>query len=82
MIRAQQETTYHRVYHETLKDIRSRIDSGVLSPEEFRGMLRTLYVQDGNDWLGRGEAEQTILSATIAAFETVLHDPEDPRVPQ
>ena len=36
-------------------------------------MLEALYVQDGNDWLGRGETEQTVLSATIAAFEAVLH---------
>lgn len=73
MIREQQETTFQRIYRETTDDLHARLNSGVLTPEEFKGMLEALYVQDGNDWLGRGETEQTVLSATIAAFEAVLH---------
>jgi hypothetical protein len=77
VIREQQHHTFERVYRETHDDLIARLDSGVLSPSEFAGMLEALYVQDGNDWLGRGEAEQTVLSATIAAFEAVLHSREE-----
>lgn len=77
MIREQQHHTYERVYRETHEDLIARLDSGVLSPSEFAGMLGALYVQEGNDWLGRGEAEQTVLSATIAAFEAVLHSRDE-----
>ncbi len=77
MIREQQHHTFERVYRETHDDLIARLASGVLNPSEFAGMLEALYVQDGNDWLGRGEAEQTVLSATIAAFEAVLHSREE-----
>ncbi len=73
MIREQQQEAFDRVYTETHDDLIARLESGVLSPSEFAGMLEALYVQEGNDWLGRGEAEQTVLAATIAAFEAVLH---------
>lgn len=73
MIREQRQAAFDRVYTETHDDLLARLETGVLSPSEFAGMLEALYVQEGNDWLGRGEAEQTVLSATIAGFEAVLH---------
>jgi hypothetical protein len=77
VIREQQHHTFQRVYRETHDDLVARLESGVLSPSEFAGMLEALYVQEGNDWLGRGEAEETVLSATIAAFEAVLHSRDE-----
>lgn len=83
VIQEQQRKTFQRIYTETIDDLTVRLDTKTITADEFAGMLEALYVQDGNDWLGRGEAEQTVLSATIAAFEAILHSrPEtSPRSP-
>ena len=40
-----------------------------LSLEDVKQMLQHLYHLDGMDWIGRGELQDTILYATIAAYE-------------
>jgi hypothetical protein len=37
--------------------------------EDLEGTLRHLYNLDGDDWLGRGEVQDIIMAATIAAYE-------------
>jgi hypothetical protein len=52
---------------------RREIDSS-FTLEEAKRILQQLYVQDGNDWLGRGELQDAILHAQIAAHETFIHE--------
>jgi hypothetical protein len=36
---------------------------------DLEGILKHLYVMDGADWGGRGDVQDTIMAATIAAYE-------------
>ena len=38
----------------------------------IEGTLRSLYVMEGADWLGRGEAQDIAMAATIAAYEHTI----------
>jgi len=38
----------------------------------IRGLLKSLYVRQGNDWTGRGAIGNAGLDATIAAHESLL----------
>jgi hypothetical protein len=39
---------------------------------DIEGTLKHLYIMDGSDWYGRGELQDIISSATIAAHEHFL----------
>ena len=38
----------------------------------IRGILKGLYVRQGNDWTGRGAIGDSGLDASIAAYESIL----------
>ncbi len=61
---------YGEVFDSTLAGLEARRgrDPG-FSIADAEGTLRHLYVQEGNDQLGRGDLQDLILGATIAAFE-------------
>jgi hypothetical protein len=40
--------------------------------DDIEGTLRHLYIMDGADWGGRGDVQDTIMAATIAAYEHVI----------
>lgn len=40
--------------------------------EEAKGVLKHLYIQEGNDQGGRGELQDICLSALIAAYESFI----------
>ena len=40
----------------------------------LQGLLESLYVAQGNNWLGRGEAKEASHNAMIAAAEVVLSE--------
>jgi hypothetical protein len=40
--------------------------------EDAEGTLTHLYIQDGNDQIGRGELQDVVLGATIAAYEQFI----------
>jgi hypothetical protein len=67
------EATYSDTYDNLLANLaeRRRRDSA-FTLEEARGVLKGLYTQDGNDWLGRGELQDTVLRAQIAAYEAFV----------
>ena len=44
------------------------------SREYLVGLLECLYVRQGNNWDGRGQAKDMAQSAMIAAAETVLNE--------
>jgi hypothetical protein len=67
------DQTYHDFFESVLRGLerRKKLD------ESFRladaeGMLAHLYIQDGNDWIGRGEVQDITLGATIAAYEHLI----------
>jgi hypothetical protein len=64
---------YDEVFEQTCAqvELRRRHDPS-FSLEQLEGILRTAYVDEGNDWVGRGAVQDIVLSATIAAYEHVL----------
>jgi len=42
------------------------------SVKHLEESLKSLYIQEGNNWDGRGEVAEVTLTATIAAFEHML----------
>ena len=40
----------------------------------MEGLLESLYVRQGDDWLGRGEVRDREQSAMISAAETILQE--------
>jgi len=47
------------------------------SKEDLRKQLQDLYINQGNDWAGRGESMDIAISAQIAALEQVLSEWEE-----
>jgi len=39
---------------------------------DLKATLQHLYIMDGSDWGGRGELQDLVLQATIAAYEHVI----------
>jgi len=39
---------------------------------DIEGTLKHLYIMDGADWIGRGDVQDTVMAATIAAYEHFL----------
>jgi hypothetical protein len=67
------DKVYDDTFNETMKSLQRRKaeDSG-FSPDGARGILGHLYIQDGNDWVGRGELQDLHLQASIAAHEAFI----------
>jgi hypothetical protein len=63
------ERKYREVYEEEMRGLERRRD---YSREELEGLLLALYQMEGADWGGRGEVQDTALSASIAAYEDFL----------
>ena len=42
--------------------------------EDLEGILKNLYIMDGADQSGRGPLQDTIMAATIAAYERFIAD--------
>lgn len=64
---------YQRVYEETIDQLEYRLNRDEeFTARELREQLEVMYVQEGNNWVGRGMAESISISATIAAMEAVL----------
>jgi hypothetical protein len=48
---------------------RRRVSDPACTIADLEGTLRHLYIMDGADWGGRGDLQDTVLAATIAAYE-------------
>jgi hypothetical protein len=72
-IAERREKKFNEIYDKTLDQLeyRRRHDSD-LSIEDIERQLETMYVDEGNDWTGRGLPGETVKSATIAATEAFL----------
>ncbi|MDR1307322.1 MAG: hypothetical protein LBK74_07090 [Treponema sp.] len=67
------ETTYRDAFDKEIRGLRRRLESDPrCTAEDLEGTLKSLYIMDGADWLGRGEVQDTVLAAAIAAHETII----------
>jgi hypothetical protein len=61
---------YAETFEEELRGLeRRRASDPSCTIADLEGTLRHLYIMDGADWGGRGDVQDTILAATIAAYE-------------
>jgi hypothetical protein len=67
------EDLYAKTFdQETLGLERRRAADPDCTAADIEGALRSLYVLDGADWLGRGEVQDIAMAATIAAYEHTI----------
>ncbi len=61
---------YQEIFEQELCGLeRRRASDPNCTVEDIEGTLKHLYIMDGADWGGRGEPQDTIVYATIAAYE-------------
>jgi hypothetical protein len=66
---------YRKEYEEELTGLeRRRKNDPSCTIEAVTGILKNLYIMDGNDWCGRGPVQDTSLQATIAAYEHFISE--------
>ncbi len=68
------EKIFNNVYY-NFNALKESDDS--YSREDLKMQLQDLYIKQGNDWSGRGEAMDIAINAQIAAFEQILSEWED-----
>jgi hypothetical protein len=67
------EIKYRETFEQEFRGLgRRREADPACTLEELEGTLKHLYAMDGSDWLGRGEPQDTIMAATIAAYEAFV----------
>ena len=67
------DVTYNDTFQQELRGLKRRLENdSSCTKADIHGILRNLYIMEGADWGGRGEVQDTILSATIAAYEHFL----------
>lgn len=72
-LRDWEERRFDEIFDQTmhhLKQLRAH-DPG-FNLEKLKGMLEAEYVNQGNDWAGRGEVGNISSEATIAAYQQYL----------
>jgi hypothetical protein len=74
------EVKYQNTLEEELRGLRRRRESDPgCTVEDLEGILKHLYVMDGADWYGRGEVQDIIMAATIAAYERFIAEWKGPK---
>jgi len=69
------EEKYNEVFEACLLSLKRQKDADPsFTPDAARGVLSHLYIQEGNDWTGRGKVQDIQISATIAAYEYFLSE--------
>jgi hypothetical protein len=64
------EKKYEEVFEEELRGLdRRRQADPCCTIKDIEGVLQHLYIMDGADWYGRGDVQDIIMAATIAAYE-------------
>lgn len=74
---AWREQSYNEAFDATLASLRRRRDEDPsFGIAQLRSLLNNLYVNDGNDWGGRGELQDLLMQATLDAHESLLAEME------
>jgi DNA helicase IV len=64
---------YKETYEEEIRGLtRRRQTDTACTVEDLQAILKALYIIDGADWGGRGDVQDTIMAATIAAYEQFI----------
>ncbi|MCL2320426.1 MAG: hypothetical protein FWC45_10100 [Treponema sp.] len=67
------DAKYEEIFEEELRGLRRRREADSLcTVEDIEGVLQHLYIMDGADWGGRGDVQDIIMAATIAAYERFI----------
>jgi hypothetical protein len=67
------ETKYRETFEREFRGLeRRRAADPACTLEALEGTLKHLYLMDGSDWIGRGELQDTVMAATIAAYEAFI----------
>ena len=69
LIESHYKETFDTTYATAMDLIDKDKEKGI---DQIRGLLRSLYVRQGNDIDGRGHFGDSDMNATIAAYELVL----------
>ncbi|MDR2730211.1 MAG: hypothetical protein LBB81_04860 [Treponema sp.] len=61
---------YSETFEEETRGLRRRRENDPgCKVEDLEGILKALYTMDGADQGGRGDVQDTVMAATIAAYE-------------
>ena len=64
------DVKYSEIFEQELRGLeRRRVHDPGCTVQDMEGVLENLYIMDGADWYGRGEVQDIIMAATIAAYE-------------
>jgi hypothetical protein len=64
------DVKYEEIFEQELRGLARRRESDQrCKVEDIEGVLQHLYIMDGADWYGRGDVQDIIMAATIAAYE-------------
>ncbi|MBU0926298.1 MAG: hypothetical protein KKA67_00970 [Spirochaetes bacterium] len=72
---AWKDSAYDESYSTTLASLRRRrAEDTEFTLDGAKGVLKHLYVQDGNNWVGRGELQDIVMQATLDAYESFVSE--------
>jgi len=61
---------YNEIFEEELRGLQRRREADAnCTVGDIEGVLQHLYIMEGQDWGGRGDVQNIIMAATIAAYE-------------
>ena len=64
------DVKYEEIFEQELRGLKRRRGADPhCKVEDIEGLLQHLYIMDGADWYGRGDVQDIIMAATIAAYE-------------
>jgi len=64
------DVKYTEIFEDTMRGLYLRLQKDPsFTKEELDGIIKHLYVMDGNDQYGRGEIQDLAIQASIAAHE-------------
>ena len=67
---AWRDIKYSEIFEQELRGLQRRRQSDPnCVVEDIQRVLDNLYIMDGADWYGRGDLQDIIMAATIAAYE-------------
>ena len=70
-----EDTTYAHAFEQEMRGLeRRRAYDPNLSVEELKYILESLYISQGNNYVGRGAVADLTLAATIAAYERFIDE--------
>ena len=68
-----EQDKFNEVFEDELRLLNRRFESNVsCSIEDLEGILQSLYIMEGRNI--EGKVHEIILSATMAAYETFIHE--------